>query len=301
MLSVYAPEALIDGLSTLRESFHAIKVEERKIFEIVRPVTDVLDRFFDPSRADITSSLMFGSWARGTAIPASSDYNIAYELPRRLTENILNLDHGGAIAILALIDRLLREKFTQAQKSPESGSIKIKLGTGVVINLRPCIRNQSGGFAYPDGRRQGSWRAFDPHLAIEAFRKLDSVTRENLIFLCRAMRVWRERHEMPMSGILIDSLAYRFIEHSPYRQKSIRYQDCLFRDFLGFLAAIDPEQEWWHAPGSTEPVFRKGFFELKALEGFRLVQQAMELDATQQHRAAWNIWAQVLGDSYAII
>jgi hypothetical protein len=301
MLSVYAPEAMIDGLYALRESFHAIKIEERKIFEIVRPVTDVLDRFFDPSHADITSSLMFGSWARGTAIPASSDYNIAYELPRRLTENILNLDNGGAIAILALVDRLLREKFPQAQKCPERGSVTIKLGTSVVINLRPCIRNQSGGFAYPDGRRQGSWRAFDPHLAIEAFRKLESVTRENLLFLCRAMRVWRERHEMPMSGILIDSLAYRFIEHSPYRQKSIRFQDCLFRDFLGYLAAIDPEQEWWYAPGSTEPVFRKGVFEPRALEGFRLVQQAMELDAAQQHRAAWKVWAQVLGDSYAII
>ncbi len=301
MLSVHAPEAMIDGLYALRESFHAIKIEERKIFDIVRPVTDVLDHFFDPSRTGITSSLMFGSWARGTAIPASSDYNIAYELPPRLTENILNLDQGGAIAILALVDRLIKEKFPHAQKRPERGSITIKLGTGVAIDVRPCIRNHAAGFAYPDGRKDGSWRVFNPHLGIEAFRKLNSLTRENLIFICRAMRIWRERHSVPLSGILIDTLAYRFIETSPYRQKSPRYQDCLFRDFLGFLAAIDPEQEWWFAPGSHEPVLRKGPFEAKALEGFRLVQQAMELDAAQQHRAAWKIWGQVLGETYAII
>jgi hypothetical protein len=301
MLSVYAPEAMIDGLRALRESFHAIKIEENKVFEIVRPVTEVLDQFFDPSRTGITNSLLFGSWARGTAIPAVSDYNIAYELPRRLTENILNLDQGGAIAILALVDRLIKEKFPQAQKRPESGSITVTLSNDIVIDVRPCIRNHAGGFAYPDGRRQGTWRIFDPHLGIEAFRKLDGLTRDNLVFLCRAMRVWRARHDLPLSGILIDTLAYRFIETSPYRQKSFRYQDCLFRDFLGSLAMIDPEQEWWYAPGSREPVFRKGAFETKALEGFRLVQQAMELDAAQQHRAAREVWGKALGEIYAII
>lgn len=300
MLSLYAPESMIDGLSALRASFHEITIEERKIFEIVKPVTDVLDHFFDPARTGLTSALMFGSWARGTAIPSSSDYNIAYELPRRLTENIMTMEHGGAIAILALVDRLIKERFSQAKKHPESGSTRLTLDIGATIDLRPCIRNSAAEFAYPDGRKQGAWRIFDPHLGIEAYRKLDGETRENLIFLCRAARVWRDYRMVPLSGVLIDTLAYRFILTSPYRRKSIRFQDCLFRDFLGYLSTLDLEQEWWYAPGSKEPVFRKGHFEEKALEGFYLVQQAMEFEAAHQHRAAWKIWAEILGDAYAI-
>ncbi len=301
MLSLHAPESMIDGLSALRASFNEIRIEEQKIFEIVKPVTEVLDHFFDPSKTGLTSALMFGSWVRGTAIPSSSDYNIAYELPRRLTENLLTMQHGGAIAILALVDRLIKEKFPHAKKHPESGSIRLTLDVGAIIDLRPCIRNAAAEFAYPDGRRQGAWRIFSPHLGIEAFRKLDGETRENLIFLCRAIRIWRDQKKVPLSGILIDTLAYRFIETSPYRRKSFRYQDCIFRDFLGYLSSIDAEQEWWYAPGSKEPVFRKGNFEAKALEGFHLVQQAMEFEAAFQHRAAWKIWADLLGDAYAII
>lgn len=301
MLSLHAPEAMIDGLSELRASFQEIRIEEQKIFELVKPVTEVLDHFFDPSKTGLTSALMFGSWIRGTAVPSSSDYNIAYELPRRLTENVLNMEHGGAIAILALVDRLIREKFPRAKKHPDIGTIRLTLDTGIRIDLRPCIRNAAAEFAYPDGRRQGAWRIFNPHLGIESFRKLDGETRENLIFLCRAIRIWRDHQSVPLSGILIDTLAFRFIETSPYRRKSIRYQDCLFRDFLGYLSTIDPEQEWWYAPGSKEPVFRKGDFETKALLGFHLVQQAMELEAAFQHRAAWKIWAEILGPAYAII
>ena len=69
---------------------------------------------------------------------------------------------------------------------------------------------------------------------------------------------------------------------------------------MGYLSAVDPDQEWWYAPGSKEPVFRKGDFESKAQEGFHLVQQAMEYEAVNQHRAAWKIWASLLGDDYAI-
>lgn len=301
MLSVYAPEAMIDGLSKLRASFQEIQIEERKIFEIAEPVTKVLDQFFDPSKTGLTSALMFGSWPRGTAVPSVSDYNIAYELPRRLTENILTMEHGGAIAILALVERLIKDRFPKAEKHSENGTIRLRLDTDVTIDLRPCIRNASAEFDYPDGRRQGAWRIFNPHLGIEAYRKLDGETRNNLIFLCRATRVWRDQKKVPLSGILIDTLAYRFIETSPYRRKNFRYQDCLFRDFLDYLSMIDPAQEWWYAPGSKEPVFRTGPFEAQALEGFLLAQQAMEFEAVHQHRAAWEIWAEILGEAYAII
>jgi hypothetical protein len=59
-----------------------------------------------------------------------------------------------------------------------------------------------------------------------------------------------------MSGMLIDTLAYQFMETYEHRSKSFLYHDYMARDFFDFLSKQD--QTWWRAPGSGAWVARKG-------------------------------------------
>jgi hypothetical protein len=59
------------------------------------------------------------------------------------------------------------------------------------------------------------------------------------------MRIWRDYCSVPMSGALIDTLAYQFIENYQYRDKSFLYHDFMARDFFDFLSKQDEKQTVW--------------------------------------------------------
>ena len=64
------------------------------------------------------------------------------------------------------------------------------------------------------------------------------------------MRLWKDYCSVPMSGMLIDTLAYRFIENWEYREKSYLYHDFMARDFFNMMSEQNKDQQWWSAPGS---------------------------------------------------
>jgi hypothetical protein len=112
------------------------------------------------------------------------------------------------------------------------------------------------------------------------------------------MRVWRDYNSVPMSGMLIDTLAYQFIENYDHRDKSFPYHDYMTRDFLHFLANQNERQEYWRAPGSKSPVYRKGIFERKAIASYSKSLEAIQYD---DDRHAWSRrqkWREIFGPLY---
>ncbi len=78
------------------------------------------------------------------------------------------------------------------------------------------------------------------------------------------VRVWRDHNEVAMSGMLLDTLAYQFIERYEHRRKSFLHHGLMVRDFLLHLARRDATQRVWRAPGSGSHVHRIGNFRQKA-------------------------------------
>lgn len=60
-------------------------------------------------------------------------------------------------------------------------------------------------------------------------------TNKNLKRLCRMARAWKGNCNVSMSGILIDTLAYKFINDWEYKDKSYLYYDFMSRDFSSIL------------------------------------------------------------------
>ena len=80
-----------------------------------------------------------------------------------------------------------------------------------------------------------SWRNLEDY---QSKKEIDTMIAENkesnknLKRLCRMARAWRHNCNVPMSGILIDTLAYKFLTNWQYKDKSFLYCDYMSRDFL---------------------------------------------------------------------
>jgi hypothetical protein len=122
----------------------------------------------------------------------------------------------------------------------------------------------------------------------------------NLIQLARMMRSWRAQWYVPISGYLIDTLAYQFIENYEYKLKSYFYYDFMSRDFFKWLSEQSLEQEYWRAPGSGQYVYGKGLFQYKARQCYKIATEAIAYE-TQIPQRPWSAkqkWREVFGTAF---
>ena len=103
-----------------------------------------------------------------------------------------------------------------------------------------------------------------------------------------------------MGGLLVDTLAYQFIDTWKHKKESYFYYDNLCRDFFGFMADQDKEQEYWKAPGSGQYVFKKGVFQWKARRCFNIAVAAIKAE-TSNPKKEWTAkkkWREIFGSAY---
>ena len=83
--------------------------------------------------------------------------------------------------------------------------------------------NQARSYTYPNSNDGGKWCTTNPRPEIEAIRTRNAACNGNLVPLCRMMRSWKQKWDVPIGGLLDDTLAYQFIEYYTYRDKSNFY------------------------------------------------------------------------------
>ncbi len=160
--------------------------------------------------------------------------------------------------------------------------------------------NQDSSYTFPDANEGGSWRTTNPRPEIEAIRARNMACNGNLVPLCRMMRSWKQKWDIPIGGLLIDTLAYQFIENYTYRDKSYLYYDWMSRDFFNWLAAQDEKQSFWRAPGSGQNVEAKGLFQYKAKRCFNISLEAIGHEGATPKRE-WSAklrWREIFGTAF---
>ena len=105
---------------------------------------------------------------------------------------------------------------------------------------------------------------------------------------------------MPIGGLLVDTLAYQFIESYEYRDKSYLYYDCMCRDFFKWMAEQDEKQEFWKAPGSGQYVNGRGLFQYKAKRCYNLSLEAIahETATPKKEWSAKQEWRDIFGTAF---
>lgn len=151
---------------------------------------------------------------------------------------------------------------------------------------------------YPSSKAGGSWKITDPRAEIEAIKKRNNATNYNLRPLCRIMRAWKHYWDVPISGLLIDTLAYQFLERYEFREKGPMFYDWMSRDFFDYMANQPSDKTYWLAPGSSRYVWRTGNFEYKARRCFNIAIEAIKHETANQPYSAKSKWREIFGPSF---
>lgn len=114
------------------------------------------------------------------------------------------------------------------------------------------------------------------------------------------MRAWKQKWVVPIGGLLIDTLAYQFIENYIYRDKSYLYYDLMCRNFFKWLSEQDGNQMYWKAPGSGQYVYDKGLFQYKAKRCYNIAVEAIAHEMAEPKRewAAKQKWREIFGTAF---
>jgi len=161
-----------------------------------------------------------------------------------------------------------------------------------------AFAKEDESFLFPDSNDGGKWKKCDPRPEIAAIQKIDDKTNGNLKWLCRMARPWKRHMDVPIKGLLIDTLAYNFIQEWEYRDKSFLYYDWMSRDFFRYVADQHDDQWYWYVPGSNQLVVNTENFRWKATRAHNISKEAIEHASKEQWWASCEKWRDIYGTAF---
>jgi hypothetical protein len=204
---------------------------------------------------------------------------------------------NGQSALLQAIRESIKKTYSITNIKGDGQVVVVSFNDGIKFEVVPAFRQTDGGYTFPDSNSGGSWRVTNPKAEIEALDNVNKSCNGNLVWLCRMMRAWKNTWNVSISGLLIDTLAYQFIQTRWYRDKSFLYYDWLSRDFFYHLSVQNKDQKWWRAPGSTHYAVGQGF-QYKAERCYNLSLEAIRHDDNGHSWSARQSWREIYGTNF---
>ncbi|MBU2851202.1 SMODS domain-containing nucleotidyltransferase [Acidithiobacillus ferrivorans] len=262
-------------------------------------ITKRLNTDFWNTASDTPHSLYVGSYGRNTAIQGFSDLDMIFQLPYSVYEKYNNYSGNGQSALLQAVKQSIEKTYSTTNIRADGQVIVVPFTDGISFEVVPAFINKNDSFTFPNANG-GSWQVTNPKPEIQAIRDRNASCNGNLVPLCRMARAWKRKWEVPIGGVLIDTLAYQFIDAWQYKDKSYLYYDYMCRDFFKWLSEQDSEQEYWKAPGSGQYVYGKGLFQYKAKRCYNISLEAIahETATPKQEWSAKQKWRDIFGANF---
>jgi hypothetical protein len=263
-------------------------------------ITRRLNTDFWDTVSESSHSLYVGSYGRNTAIEGFSDLDMVFELPSTLYYQYDSHNGNGQSALLQAVRASMQKTYSSSNVGADGQVIVVSFQDGIRFEVMPVFTNKADSYTYPDSNEGGKWRTTNPRPEIQAIRDRNNSCNNNLVPLCRMMRAWKSKWDVPIGGLLVDTLAYQFIERYEHRDKSYLYYDFLCRDFFKWMSEQDEKHEHWKAPGSGQYVYGKGLFQYKAKRCYNISQEAInyELATPKQEWSAKQKWREIFGTAF---
>lgn len=256
-----------------------------------RRITTRLNTDFWNTDSSSAHSLYVGSYGRDTAARGISDLDVGFQLPYAEYVKYNAYQGNGQSALLQAVKNSLLKTYRSSKVGGDGQVVVISFTDGITFEILPYFKNTDDSWTFADSNGGGTWQQCNPRAEIEAVQTRNTAVNGNLKALCRMMRVWKDHNSVPMTGALIDTLAYQFIERWEHRDKSYAYHDYIARDFLKYLYDLNREKIYWRMPGSGSHVYKSGVFWMKALTDYNYAVEACSMqtdDKAAQRRAKWR-------------
>ena len=278
----------MSALDVFDKIFDNLKISNKEEIRNRRDeITKALNREFRDSDSESDNRLMVGSWGRCTAINGVSDLDFLYILPSHLYDEF----HvsGGTRKVLSKVKQGIATHYSQTHIRVDRLVVVVKF-SNYKFEVQPVFEQDDGSFSYPD-TYSDSWKTTKPRDEIKAISNLDEISMGNARKICKLARAWKNKHSVLMGGLLIDTMAWRFLNDNNKYFSTTNHPDYMIRDFFKYISNL-PKQESWNALGSNQKVKVKKNFQVKALEAYDLCCAAIdESDEVKSHKK----WREVFG------
>lgn len=247
-------------------------------------ITCAINQAFRDTDSKTANSLQVGSYGRGTAIKGVSDLDMLYFMPAASWERYKD---GRQSVLLQDVKNAIKDRYSRTEMWGDGQVVVVSFGNQE-IEVVPVFEQEDGSFIYPNTNNGGSWPTTKPRSEISAILAMDKVKNGNFRHLCRMARAWKNKHGVAMGGLLIDTLAYRFLESTAeYDSKSYLYYDLMARDYFKYLSELE-DQDYYLAPGSNQRVLVKKKFQKKAKKAYDLCLKAIEAEGQEGSSRKWK-------------
>lgn len=292
--------SIADSFSTFCNNLRMNATDIKNISTRAGYITQRVNADFRNIVSDTRYSLYVGSYGRGTDIHVS-DIDMIVELPYSYYEKYDAYTTNGQSALIQALKESIKLTYSTTHLRGDGQVVKLDFTDGICYEIVPgFINKDEESFTYPNSNNGGSWAVTNPRAEFAAINATNLICNGNLKRLCRMARAWKDVWSVPISGWLIDTLAYNFINQWEYKEKSFLYYDFMTRDFFEYLKNQNTSQQYWLAPGSRQHVPRTGSFEYKALRCYNISVSAINDEKNYPHLAHGQ-WREIYGGKFPSI
>lgn len=245
-----------------------------------------------------TGGRYIGSFGRNTANNSVSDIDMLFELPWSTYVQYNNYSGNGQSALLQDVKKSLVNTYPNTYLKGDGQIVIVSFYTGHDFEVLPAFKNTDGSYIYADSNDGGNWKTTNPVPEIDAVGTGDILTNRNLRRLCRMARSWKHYNNVSIKGLLLDTLAYRFLTNWSYKDKSYLYYDFMSRDFFEYLKNQEKDQNKWFAIGSGQVIYNFGNFRYKATQAYNMSLDAITYESKGQEWSSKQKWREIYGNRF---
>lgn len=264
----------------------------------IRTIVKRINTDFWNTDSETTHYMVVGSYGRGTAIK-TSDIDMIVELPWSEFTRFDNYAWNGQSALLQAVKTSLQKTYPSSSISGDGQVVDIDFSDGIKFEVVPAFKYSGGGYCYADTNNGGSWRSMDPAKELLIFLYMNSTYNGNLIRLCRMARAWKDRMNVQMPGMLIDTIAYDFLGQYQYASKSYTYFDWMSRDFFEYIIKNETKSSWIKF-GSGDIITKKygGSVNYDSKKAHALALEAIEAESKNWQYTYHQKWREIYGSKF---
>ncbi|MEG0588182.1 MAG: nucleotidyltransferase domain-containing protein [Akkermansia sp.] len=273
-------------------------------------IVKILNKSYWNIDCKTSNGRLVGSYGRGTAIHLS-DIDMLFVLPNNKRTQYNSYQSNGQSSLLQEVRQSLLSTYPRTGIRADGQVVQVSFVDGMRFEIVPCFIKRtsllgkvSTSYEYPDTNSGGSWKKTDPHPEINA---IHNFTNPHLKSLCKMIRAWKDRCNVPMGGLLIDTLVYNFLS-TPKNNRISRFPSLsgnaphygayTTRDFFEYLSQQNDEQSYWYAVGSKQQIYPRGKFSRKAKEAYSKSEDAINFANTGEMKYAINTLREIYGPRF---
>ena len=239
-----------------------------------------------------------GSVGRNTANKSVSDIDMIFVMPWNIYTKYDNYQSNGQSQFLQAVKNSIATTYPSTYLKGDGQVVVVNFSDGMKFEVVPAFENSDGTYTYADSNNGGSWLKTNPKAEIKTIKDGDSKTNNNLHQLCRMMRSWRSKCDVPIKSCLLDTLAFRFLTNYEYKDKSYLYYDWMCRDFFLLLSNVDKDQYLWKMVGSGNNVYNFDNFRPKAKKAYEKAVSAIDYATSNCDFSAASDWHDIFGGDF---